>query len=75
MGALNELDHWLNRTRQAEQMHLAEKERLLSELERMQREDNEKIERLEEIFRSTLLRDSQPSERLRFVSLQNRIKN
>lgn len=75
LGALNELDHWLNRTRQAEQMHLAEKERLLSELERMQREDNEKIERLEEIFRRTLLRDSQPSERLRFVSLQNRIKN
>nr|AAL25516.1 SD07295p [Drosophila melanogaster] len=68
LGALNELDHWLNRTRQAEQMHLAEKERLLSELERMQREDNEKIERLEEIFRRTLLRDSQPSERLRFVT-------
>ncbi|XP_032583134.1 uncharacterized protein LOC6612161 isoform X1 [Drosophila sechellia] len=68
MGALNELDHWLHRTRQAEQMHLAERERLLAELERMQLEDNEKVERLEEIFRSTILRGTQPSERLRLVT-------
>ncbi|KMY89762.1 uncharacterized protein LOC6731985 isoform X3 [Drosophila simulans] len=68
MGALNELDHWLHRTRQAEQMHLAERERLLAELERMQLEDNEKVERLEEVFRSTILRGTQPSERLRLVT-------
>ncbi|XP_039502032.1 uncharacterized protein LOC120458452 isoform X1 [Drosophila santomea] len=68
LGALNELDHWLHRKGQAEEIHLAEKERLLVELERMQLEDNEKLEKMEEIFRNTIFRDSQPSEHLRLVT-------
>ncbi|EDV58890.2 uncharacterized protein Dere_GG23725, partial [Drosophila erecta] len=72
LGALNELDHWLHRERQAEEIHLAEKERLLAELERMQLEGNEKVERMEDIFRNTIFRDTQPSERLRFQSRQDK---
>ncbi|XP_043647813.1 uncharacterized protein LOC122616422 isoform X2 [Drosophila teissieri] len=68
LGALNELDHWLHRKREAEAIHLAEKERLLQELERRQMEDNEKVEKMEEIFRNTIFGGTQPSEHLRFVT-------
>ncbi|XP_044315870.1 uncharacterized protein LOC123037747 [Drosophila rhopaloa] len=68
LSTLNELDHWMRREREAEELHLAERDRLLQELEEKQAEDVANEERLEQLIRKTILRRAHPSDRLKFVT-------
>ncbi|XP_041675026.1 uncharacterized protein LOC108111334 [Drosophila eugracilis] len=66
-SALNELDNWLKQEQNAEELLVAEKGRLLGELEQMQAKDIEKVEGMENLFRKTLLGRNQNTDRLKFV--------
>nr|XP_017011258.2 uncharacterized protein LOC108066961 [Drosophila takahashii] len=68
LSALDELDHWLQRKREAEEIHLTERDRLLEEIEQMQSQDNERVEGMEQIIRRTLFRHAQTSDRLKLVT-------
>ncbi|XP_052852843.1 uncharacterized protein LOC128262557 [Drosophila gunungcola] len=68
LSALYELDHWLQREREAEDIHMAERDRLLAELEQKQSEDEAQVEELEELIRRNILRRAQPSDRLKFIA-------
>ncbi|XP_037712476.1 uncharacterized protein LOC119548891 isoform X2 [Drosophila subpulchrella] len=68
MSALFELDLWLQREREAEEIYMAERDRLLGELEQMQSEDNERIEEMEQVIRKTIFCLPQASDRLKFVT-------
>ncbi|XP_041566522.1 coiled-coil domain-containing protein 96 isoform X2 [Drosophila elegans] len=68
LSALYELDHWLQREREAEDIHLAERDRLLAELKQKQSEDEAQVEELEELIRKNILRRAYPSDRLKIIA-------
>nr|XP_016939837.1 uncharacterized protein LOC108017312 isoform X2 [Drosophila suzukii] len=68
MSALFELDLWLQREREAEEIYMAERDRLLGELEQMQSEDNERVEEMEQVIRKTIFCLPQASDRLKVVT-------
>jgi len=68
VSALFELDLWLQREREAEEIYMAERDRLLGELEQMQSEDNERVEEMEQVIRNTIFCLPQASDRLKVVS-------
>ncbi|KAH8352907.1 hypothetical protein KR084_007218 [Drosophila pseudotakahashii] len=68
LSALDELDHWLQRKREAEDIHMTERDRLIGEIEQMQAQDNERVEEMEQIIRRTLFCHAQTSDRLKLVT-------
>ncbi|XP_016963002.1 uncharacterized protein LOC108033247 [Drosophila biarmipes] len=68
MGALYELDLWLQREREAEEIFVAERDSLLGKLEQLQAEDSERVEEMEQIIRKTIFCQPQTSDRLKFVT-------
>ncbi|XP_017057313.2 uncharacterized protein LOC108098709 [Drosophila ficusphila] len=68
MSALYELDRWMLKEREAEELLLAERDRLNTEFEQKKSEETEQFERLEKLFRNTIYGRAAPSDRLQNVT-------